>query len=323
MRTFSKPKIVVSKCLEFSPCRYDGSKISASIVDKLKAHVEFIPVCPEVEIGLGIPRESMRIIDVNGKEELIQPKGGRNLTKKMDSYSKEYLNRLMDIDGFLLKSRSPSCGIKDVKVYSEIEKSPVLRKTNGHFSRKVLEKFPFAATEDEGRLENFTIRAHFLTKLYTLADFRKVKQEGTIKALIQFQSINKYLFMAYSQSSLKELGRLTANHAQKPIGDIFVEYEQGLSELLRVPTSANSNINVLEHIFGYMSKQLSKTERDHFLELVEEYRIEKVPLHTPVSLLKSWALRFEQHYLLTQTYFEPYPLDLVSISDSGKGRNYA
>ncbi len=175
MRKFAKPIVVISKCLELEACRYNGQVIPDDFVKKLKPHVTFLPSCPEVEIGLGVPREPVRIISVKGQNKLIQPATGKDLTDIMLRFADKFLNSLEEVDGFILKSRSPSCGIKDVKVYQGIEKGAATGKSTGFFAGKVLEMFPGLAIEDEGRLRNFKIREHFLTKLFALASFRNVK----------------------------------------------------------------------------------------------------------------------------------------------------
>ncbi|MFT9848787.1 YbgA family protein [Aneurinibacillus sp. REN35] len=323
MRDFVKPKIVVSKCLEFEACRYNGQKIPDSFISKLIPHVDFIPVCPEVEIGLGTPRETIRIIRDKEEMRLIQPKSGLDVTEKMQAFSQAFISALTDIDGFIMKNRSPSCGVKDVKVYSASANPVVLHKDSGLFGGEVLKQYSHVAIEDEGRLKNFRIREHFLTKLYTVSTFRKAKAQQSIKELIKFHSDNKYLFMAYNQKELKVLGNIVANHERKPIGTVFEQYEEHLAKLFaRVPRYA-SHINVMMHIMGYFSDQLSKREKDHFLILLERYRDGKLPLSSPLSVLRSWVIRFDHDYLLRQTYFEPYPDELVEITDSGKGRGEA
>jgi uncharacterized protein YbgA (DUF1722 family)/uncharacterized protein YbbK (DUF523 family) len=322
MKEFVKPKVVVSKCLEFQECRYDGEIIRDQTVHNLIPYVEFIPVCPEVEIGLGIPREVIRVIDVNGVDTLVQPANNVELTSKMNEFSEEFLEDVGDIDGFILKNRSPSCGINDVKVYSGIAKAPVVRTSSGLFGGKVLERFSHLAVEDEGRLKNFTIREHFLTKLFTIAQFKKLKKEGLLADLVEYHACNKYLFMAYQPTVLKKLGNIVGNHDKKPLQVIFTEYEQYLCILFEKLPKYTSNINVSQHLFGYFSKGLSQQEKQFFIEMTDKYRKKKVPLSSVASLLKSWAIRFDNQYLIKQSYFEPYPEKLIEISDSGKGRDY-
>ena len=217
MREFVKPRVVVSKCLEFDHCRYNGAMISSLIVAKLKEYVDFLPVCVEVEIGLGIPRSPVRIILEKGEHKLIQPSSGKDVTEDMNAFCTDFLDSLEEIDGFILKFGSPSCGLKDVKVYPSISKSGAIEKTSGYFGNEILKRYPFLPIEDEGRLRNSRIKEHFLTKLFIFAAFRKVKSEGNIKNLVKFHTENKYLLMAYSKAELRKLGAIVANKERKPL----------------------------------------------------------------------------------------------------------
>lgn len=322
MKEFVKPKVVVSKCLEFQPCRYDGEIIRDQAVHSLIPFVEFVPVCPEVEIGLGIPRDVIRVVDDEGQDHLIQPITNRNLTIEMNQFTETFLTEVGEIDGFILKNRSPSCGINDVKVYSGIENAPVVRTSSGLFGGKVQELFSHLAVEDEGRLKNFTIREHFLTKLFTIASFKRLKKQGLLCDLVEFHAQNKYLFMAYHPTLLKKLGNIVGNHDKNPLQVIFDEYESELYNLFAKLPKYTSNMNVCQHLFGYFKKDLSGNEKHFFIEMLDKYKKKKVPLSSVTSLLKSWAIRFENEYLLKQTYFGPYPEKLIEISDSGKGRDY-
>ncbi len=294
--------------------------ISSEVVRKLRPHVEFRPVCPEVEIGLGLPRDPIRIVEKQGKRSLVQPATDRNVSKVMTEFTGSFLDMVTTVDGFILKDRSPSCGIANVKVFPSKEKSAPLGKGAGFFGGKVLERFPDLPVEDEGRLTNFRIREHFLTKLYVFASFRGLKSKGKMKDLVQFQAENKYLLMAYNQKELRILGRIVANLEKLAFSEVMKKYEEHLHHAFARAPRYNSNINVLMHGMGYFSKGLSSEEKAFFLDQLEQYRIGKVPLSVPVGLLRSWIIRFENEYLAQQTFFEPYPLDLVEISDSGKGR---
>lgn len=325
MEQFARPRVGVSKCLEFDQCRYNGVVIPDPLIRRLQAFVDFYPVCPEVEIGLGIPRESIRIVEVEGVRQLVQPSTERDLTSAMESFSTQFLLQLKDIDGFILKSKSPTCGIKDVKIYSGLSKAPVIGKGSGYFGKAALEHYGAYAIEEEGRLSNFSIREHFLTKIFTYAAFRDIKNHSElhIKPLINFHSKNKYLFMAYNQAALKELGRIVASNKKKPIKEIYQSYEEQLHRLFARKPRDQSNINVCQHIAGYFKQELSNEEKKFFNVMLEKYRDDKIPLSVLTSVLKSWVIRFENEYLNTQTFFEPYPEELIEISDSGKGREYS
>jgi uncharacterized protein YbgA (DUF1722 family)/uncharacterized protein YbbK (DUF523 family) len=319
---FPFPKVVVSQCLEFGEVRYNGAVIPDKAVQRLQPYVEFIPVCPEVEIGLGVPRDVIRIVE--GKEQkLIQPKTGEDLTSTMKDFSKAFLSQLTEVDGFLLKNRSPTCGMHDVKVYQSEKNSQVVSKTSGLFASEILQQFGGLAIEEEGRLKNFTLRHHFLTKLFTLASFRTMKKKGSMRDLQAFHSQNKYLFMAYQPGILKQMGRLIANHEHLPFDEVVEYYEERLHRLMEKPAKPNAHVNVCQHMAGYFKKELSFKEKEGFQSLLKQYVDEKVPLSAVLSVLQSWVDRFQSAYLNKQTYFEPYPLDLVEITDSGKGRAYS
>jgi uncharacterized protein YbgA (DUF1722 family)/uncharacterized protein YbbK (DUF523 family) len=321
MREFTKPIVVVSKCLGFAHCRYNGLTIPDDFVDKLKFCVDFHTICPEVELGLGVPREPIRVVSVDDDLKLIQPATNIDLTERMLDFAHSFLNSLEKVDGFILKSRSPSCGIKDVKVYPSAEKSMSISKGSGFFGGAVQDKFPGASIEDEGRLRNFNIREHFLTKLFMLADFREVKTSQAMKELVKFHSQNKLLLMAYDQEKMRVLGRIVANTDKKPISELFQEYENILLEAFLKPAKYTANINVLMHGMGYFSKEITSNEKAFILDSLERYKAGRIPLSVPLNILRSLIVRFQQDYLMPQTFFEPYPEGLVEITDSGKGRN--
>ncbi|MGB9941126.1 YbgA family protein [Methanosarcina sp.] len=308
MREFVRPKVVVSRCLGFDHCRYNGDIISSPIVANLTEYVDFLPVCPEVEIGLGVPRDPIRIVLEDGGQRLIQSGGSRDVTEVMEAFCTDFLNSVGDIDGFILKYRSPSCGIKDVKIYPTAAlKSGAIGKTSGFFGGAVLKKFPHLAIEDEGRLRNARIKEHFMTKLFMLAAFRKVKSEGRMRDLVAFHSENKYLLMAYNQAELRKLGAIVANKESGIFRELVSEYERHLYSALSRPPRYTSNINVLMHAFGHFSEKLSSQEKALFFDWIQKYREGKTSLCPATNTIRSWAVRFEDQYLTNQTLFEPYP----------------
>jgi uncharacterized protein YbgA (DUF1722 family)/uncharacterized protein YbbK (DUF523 family) len=320
-----KPVVVVSKCITFEPVRWNGQTIASDFVEKLKPYVNFVPVCPEVEIGLGVPRDPIRIVLVNGEKRLLQPATGLDFTEKMKSFSESFLNSLNAVDGFILKSGSPSSGFKNVKVYPSTEKVASIAKSPGFFGGAAIQKFPNLAIEDERRLLNPRIREHFLTKLFTLASFREVKKSGKVKDLVKFQSDNKYLFTAYNQKELRILGKLAANQEHKAFSETISNYETHLYDALARTPSVGSNINVLLKIMGYFSHQLSKDEKSFFLSSVDKYRAGRLPMSACLSVLRAWIVRFKQEYLSSQTVLEPYPeqlAELETIFSEVDGKNY-
>ena len=322
MSQFTKPRVFVSKCLGFAHCRWNGLTIRDDFIDRLKPYVEFITTCPEVDIGLGVPRDPIRVVIQSGKLHLMQPATRADVTDRMEKFCDTYLASLKEIDGFILKSRSPSCGIKEVKIYPSMEKSAALKKGSGFFGTAVLERSPKAPIEDEGRLRNFTIREHFLKRIFTLSRFRTLKKSAKMRDLVQFQAENKFLLMAYNQKEFRIMGRIVANHDKKTPEQVYDDYESHLSNAMAKTPRYTSYINVLMHAMGHFREKLNKQEKAFFLELMEKYRSGKAPLRSDLDVLMSWGIRFGEKYLLDQTFFNPYPEELLDISDSGKGRDY-
>jgi len=320
LTTFPKPRIVISKCIGFEPCRYNGQIVRDDFVPRLEPHVEFVCVCPEVEIGLGTPRAPVRVVSSKGNFKLIQPDSGLDLTEKMRGFSSGFLKTVGEIDGFILKNRSPSCGIGDVKFYAGPEKGAALGRTSGFFGAAVLERFGDAAIEDEGRLNHQSIREHFLTRIFAFARLRDLQRTGSIHHLVDFHAADKLLLMAYNQTKLRELGRIVANHGGKQTSEVLVLYRQSFREAFRKPPRHASPVNVLLHALGYFKKELSSREKRHFLNVLEAYRLGTVPVSSPVSIIRSWIVRFEIDYLQEQTFFDPFPEELIAGDHASRER---
>ncbi|MEG0773450.1 DUF523 and DUF1722 domain-containing protein [Clostridium sp.] len=313
-----RPKIVISKCLGFEPCRYNGGIQNDEFIKKLDKYVDFISVCPETAIGLKTPRDPIRIIQNKEGVALIQPKTGLDVSKAMYEFSSDFLSSLEEIDGFILKSRSPSCGMKDVKIYPSGEKGRSSNKGKGFFAVAAQEKLPHLAMEDEGRLKDFKIREHFLTKIYILSEFRNLKSEKSLKNLMDFHNRNKLLFMAYSQKYLKYLGNILGNNDKKNDDEVLKLYGEGLHQLLSRAPRYTSNINVLMKAMGYFSDKLSHSEKIFILDTIDKYRNGNLTFSVPLYVIKSYVVRFNEHRLLNQSFFSPYPEELIELRDSGK-----
>ncbi|MCB2226907.1 MAG: DUF523 and DUF1722 domain-containing protein [Desulfarculaceae bacterium] len=322
MGEFARPLVVASRCLGFAPCRWNGEAVHEEFVDKLGPFVTWRPVCPEVEIGLGVPRDPVRVVEAKGCARLVQPATGRDCTPEMEAFVRGYLDALPPVDGFLLKSRSPSCGPLDVKIYSSPKPGASSRRGGGFFGGAVAERFPGLAVEHEGRLNNFILRERWLTRLFTLAEFRALPRNRGLGPLVAFHSRHKLLLMAYNQRRLRLMGPMVANPDQRPAAQVWAAYGQELGLALARSPSAGAVINVLMHAEGYFKKQLNPREKKLFSESLEEYRARKLPLSALLTLLRSWIARFGQDYLAGQSFFAPYPPELSEISDSGKGRDY-
>jgi len=238
----------------------------------------------------------------------------------MRAFASKRLGELGAPDGFILEFGSPSCGPREVKCYVNEKKGAASTKTRGLFGSAVVEKHPHSVVEDEGRLKNFDIRQHFLTRLFAQARFRQLRESPSMKELVVFHSQHKLLLMAYTQTKMRALGRVIASPEKQSLDLLLESYAEGLQDALGKAPRRLSAINVLMHALGHVSDSLSSAEKAFFLDSLEQYRNGQVPLSVPTSLMRAWIIRFDVGYLASQTYFEPYPQDLVEVLDSGKGK---
>lgn len=310
------PRVVVSQCLELAACRYNGQSIRAEVVRRLAPWVELVPVCPEVEIGLGVPRPPIRLVAGRDGTQLVQPATGRDLTATMGDFGRRYLDRLGDVDGFILKSRSPSCGLDRVRVYGDPDEMVPVRTEHGAFARLVLERYGDRAIEHEGRLTNLRLRHHFLTRLFALARLRRLATMPDAGTLVHFHAAHKLLLMAYRPSALRSLGRLVANPDRRPPAEVLADYLPVFRAALRRAPSRGGHLNVIMHARGYFADSLTAGEKRHLNALQTNYRQGRVTLAALVAALQSWIIRFDEAYLAAQAYFDPYPAEFFDLADS-------
>lgn len=306
MRKFSKPKVIISRCVEFEKCRYNEAMISSETVKMMKPFVDFITVCPEVDIGMGIPRIPIRLVEENEEIKLKQLKSGEDWTLRMKSYREKISENIdEDIDGFILKSRSPSCGPYEVKIYKDIEKgAPISNKGKGLFGGFIREKYNNLPVEDEGRLTNFSIRDHFLTSIFALADFRDMKKHNSLNDLIYFHSRYKFLILSYDEKNLRKMGKIVANNDNKSESEVIEEYEKLFKDTFKQIPKYTNAINVLMHIMGYFKNKLKPTEKQFFLNVLNSYKEGKLPLSTPLYIAKEWVIKYENEYLGRQVFLK-------------------
>ncbi len=271
MYNYPKPRLLISKCLGFDACRYDGRIIELKVINHLSNFAEFIPICPEEEIGLGIPREPIRIVQKNNKLHLIQPFTKMELTQKMHSFSKKFLDKIIEIDGIILKSKSPTCGISNVKIFKSAYRDNILKKGIGFFAREIIKKYPYIPSIDEKKLRNINLRRDFFTKIFSLARFRHINEENSYKSLIEYHSRMKYLLMAYNQSEFRILGKIIANTEKKDFIDVINNYAEHLKKLFSKTPKKASHINAINHMYGYFKKQLNKEAKEIFHNILKKY----------------------------------------------------
>ncbi|MFN4227437.1 MAG: YbgA family protein [Candidatus Ratteibacteria bacterium] len=301
----SKPKIVLSRCF-LEPVRYNGQVVNDDFVNKLKNFVDILDFCPEVGIGLGIPRDYLIIVKDKNSKKLLQPKTGLDFTDRMLEYVKRTVNSLSDIDGAILKAKSPSCGVSSSIIY---EKNLVIGKGNGFFAEELKNKFPYLPIEDEGRLRNLEIRHHFLTKIFAFSELRQLISNPEPKKLVQFHTNYKFLLLTYNQKIMRELGKIVADGNIK-FEEKIVMYRDKFYSAFEKRPSIKRHVNTLNHLYGFFSRRLTEKEKRHLLNLIKKFERGRLSLKVIKELLKSLAYRFENDYILFQKYIEPYPEDL-------------
>jgi len=302
----------ISACLLGENVRYDGGhKKDPFLTDTLGRYFEYVPVCPEVEYGLGIPREALRLVGDPESPRLVMSRSGVDHTEGMLRFAK---NRVLDLEkedlcGFIFKSRSPSSGMERVKVYNE--KGMPVKKGVGLFARVFMGHYALIPVEEEGRLHDPVLRENFIERIFTLWRWRKNKAEGmSMAGVVDFHSRNKLLFMAHSPRNYQTMGRLVAQGKSLDLDDFYGQYEWLMMEALRLKATVKKNANVLHHMLGYFKKKLTSDEKQEVLEAIDHYRGGDVPLIVPVTLIKHFVRKYEEPYLGMQTYLNPHPMAL-------------
>lgn len=314
-----RPSVLVSRCLSFDHCRWNGDIISSPFIEKLKPFVDFITVCPESEIGLGVPRKPVRLAYQGDEIVMVQHESAKNCTAEMNAYSTKLLSTMQSVEAFLYKERSPSCGMSNVKIYAGLQEGSAVRLMgSGLFAAAFQRSFPLLPVCSEGHLYNFLLREHFYTQIYTLALFRSLRDVPAISKLVDFHARHKLILMSYHQTIMRQLGKLVANHEHRDPKGVFDDYQTLLCKALARPPRVMSPINVLMHSMGYFKEKVTGGEKKFFLDLLEQYRQKKTSLSVCNAVIRSWIVRFDEKYLAQQYFFSPYPEALAELANSGK-----
>ncbi|MFC1808578.1 YbgA family protein [Candidatus Omnitrophota bacterium] len=306
-------KVGISKCLLGEKVRYDGGhKLDRFLRDTLGQFVEWVPVCPEAECGLPIPREAMRLVGDKDNPRLMTQKTGIDHTERMMTWAKKRVKELAkeDLCGYVFKTGSPSSGMRDIKIYNE--KGNAIKHGVGMFARVFMDAFPLMPFEDEGRLHDPGLREKFIERLFVFKRWQDMlKTNKTIKGLVDFHTEHKLLIMAHSPKALSVLGKMVADAKGKEREALFSDYMTTLLDCLKLHSSVKKNTNVLQHILGYFKKDLTADEKQEALEVISEYHKEYVPLIVPIVLLQHYVRKYDQEYLKAQHYLHPHPIELM------------
>ncbi len=312
MQAINEPKIRVgvSSCLLGQNVRYDGGhKLDHFVTDVLGLYVEFIAVCPEAELGLGVPREPMHLQGDPQRPRMVTVHTNIDHTDAMEAWARTRVLALEDEDlcGFILKSKSPSCGKERVKVYDE--RGLFTRTGTGLFARILTDHFPLLPVDDEGRLNDPDLRENFIERLFVCRRWKELMAPGaTREKLLNFHTRHKLLLMAHDPRRLRQLGNLVAEDA--PLNDILAPYQTLLQETLSLIATVKKNVNVLQHILGYFKRQLGAEDKRELLDAIDNYRRGYVPLIVPITLVNHYVRKHQEGYLMAQWYLHPHPIEL-------------
>ncbi len=302
--------IGISACLIGENVRFDASnKPSKFCLNELAQHVTFKSFCPEVAIGLPIPRATIRQIKINDVISVSRPDGSGEVTEALASYGKKVASITKHLSGFIFCAKSPSCGMERVKVYSP-EGNSLKSNGIGVFANEIMKANPLLPCEENGRLNDALIRENFIARVYAYKHWQQLNASGLTKhKLTSFHSQYKYTVMSHDLIAYKQLGQLLAR-AEMPLTEMAEQYISGLMQALKTLATRKKHANTLAHIQGYFSKHLQGNERHELTQHIHDYREGLVPLMVPLTLIKHYLLQHPKDYLAKQAYLSPYPEQL-------------
>lgn len=307
-----RPQLAISACLLGEPVRYNGGhKASRLCLDVLSRHFDFVPVCPEVAIGLGVPRPTLRLVgDRDTPRALIQREGGRDVSEALRDFGHKQAGLLQDICGYIFMQQSPSCGLQRVKLYrfDGQLRPPGAR---GLYAQAFCAARPELPVEEEGRLNDPVIRENFLTRVFAYAAWQRLCEEGlTRHAVIGFHSRYKYQLMAHNPRQYSALGQRLAKISDQPLEEFAPDYFRDFMQALGTCATRGTHSNVLQHLAGYLKHDLPGSEKAEMQRLIDQYREGVIPLVVPLTLLKHHFRLHPHPYIDAQAYLQPHPEDL-------------
>lgn len=306
-------RLGISRCLLGDEVRFDGGhKRDNFLTDVFGRYVEWVPVCPEVEAGLGTPREAMRLVGDPAHPRLLTIKSGQDHTRALETMTVNRLEELGDLhlSGFVFKRGSPSCGVDRVRVYTE--QGMPSRSGAGLFARAYVEQFPLIPVEEEGRLSDAPLRENFIERVFCYRRYQDLLENGvTRQAVVQFHTIHKYLLMAHSPQHYQALGRLVAQPERYRPKELGHQYGDLFMKALTVKATVRKHVNVLQHILGYFKDHLGTQEKAELLGVIGDYHQGLTPLIVPLTLIKHYVHLFDVGYIREQVYLNPHPKELM------------
>jgi uncharacterized protein YbgA (DUF1722 family)/uncharacterized protein YbbK (DUF523 family) len=306
-------RLGISRCLLGDEVRFDGGhKRDNFLTDVLGPYVEWVPICPEVEAGLGTPREAMRLVGDPAHPRLLTIKSGRDHTRALEKMTAGRLAELgnLDLSGYVFKRGSPSCGVERVRVYTE--HAMPSHSGVGLFARAFIEQFPLIPVEEEGRLCDAPLRENFIERVFCYRRYQDLLQNGvTRQAVVRFHTIHKYLLLAHSAQHYQTLGRLVGQAEHHRPKELVLKYGELFMNALAVKATVRKHVNVLQHILGYFKTQLGPSQKTELLGVINDYHQGLTPLIVPLTLIKHYVHLFDVGYIRDQVYLNPHPKELM------------
>lgn len=307
-----KPLVGISSCLLGENVRYDGGhKLDRYIRDTLGKYVEFVPVCPEVDCGMSTPREALRLVDVNGEVHLVTQKSCEDMTARMKHWMGKKLIDLEQIPlcGFIFKSKSPSSGLFEIKIYKD---GAPLGKGRGIFAEGFTSTFPYLPVEEEDRLSNAKLRENFIERIFVMYRWHLLNsKKKTINNLMDFHSRHRYILMSHCPTVLKHLDTFITEIIDISIDTAYEDYFKEFITALKNIATVKKNTKTLEHIMGDFKDLLPKDEKEELRDLIADYHSKLVPLIVPITLIDHYVQKYDPKYLRKQFYLNPHPLELM------------
>ena len=304
-------RLGISACLLGEPVRYDGGhKLDRWLRDVLGEYVAFVPVCPEAECGLGVPRETMHLVGEPEAPRLVTTRTNIDHTKRMQKWAAKRVDELKKeaLCGFIFKANSPSSGMARVRIY---DRNGVPSKRGvGLFARAFMDRFPLIPVEDDARLHDARIRENFIERIFVYRRWREAAARKTRGALADFHTRHKLLILAHSPKHTRALGKLVGSMKSLSPSGLYEQYHAALMAALALTATPAKNANVLQHTLGYFKKQLAADEKRELLDVIDDYRRGHVPLIVPVTLVNHYVRKYEQPHLAQQVYLHPHPAEL-------------
>jgi uncharacterized protein YbgA (DUF1722 family) len=265
-----------------------------------------------LEVGMGLPRESVRLLAPAASPRMVAERSGKDWTDAMNTFSAQRARELarLDLSGYVLKKDSPSCGMERVRIYTL--RAGATRDGTGLFASALIKEMPLMPVEEEGRLNDAALRENFIERIFAYRRWQDLASGAkSVGALVAFHTAYKFQLLAHSESDYRALGRLVAAAKGLPLAETYERYGRGFMKALRAAATTKTHTNVLEHMMGYFSGELSRDERQELVEVIRDYRRRLVPLIVPVTLVRHYVAKYHVEYLQHQSYLAPSPKELM------------